>query len=216
MFRPTGYMIPALALLVLAQAVACARKEFRAESRPKPVERAADATAPVDVTDQESDPLPPIPASEPEVTDRNPPVNSADAPPSPASPALPAPPATVPVDGMNDDTASPMEERFLTRRTPVDLILSIDDSPSMNKEKDYLQNGVSRLLRELSSHNLDMRIHVIARDFSPPFDPAIRVYDYDIGSHDTISVVNQFLGAQQPLRPGAHLVLVIFSDDNGV
>ncbi|MCA9580723.1 MAG: VWA domain-containing protein [Myxococcales bacterium] len=124
-------------------------------------------------------------------------------------------------DGGDDSECLGVEVSSDVEIKPVDLILAIDASGSMNNELTTIQNNLNKFSSDVVANGADLRTVVITKKdyFSvpPPLgtDPSrYRFYESPVSSHDALAhVLAYFPQYKAFLRPNAVTHILVVSDD---
>jgi hypothetical protein len=135
-----------------------------------------------------------------------------------------------PVDDASAPEAACAATVAATTRTPVDLVMSIDQSGSMDDDIAKVRASVANLAADLSASGLDWRLIMIARVGSGPLEvcvpepvagprcaskaPRFLAVDKTVTSHDTLTVTLETLPRwTRILRQSAVKIFVPITDD---
>ena len=100
---------------------------------------------------------------------------------------------------------------------PFDVIITWDDSGSMNDKVTKMQNNVRDFVTNLDAKNANSKVVMMGVGFAFPTDlDNFRVVSRPIGSHNTLTYLSQYLQTASAVRQGAAIDVVMITDDNAV
>ena len=131
---------------------------------------------------------------------------------TPATSDATTPPAT----DSNTTAKEKLLEHFVgSSYRPFDIIITWDDSGSMDDKIAKLEKNVRDFVTELNDKKADFKVTMMGVGFAFPTDlDNFRVIEKPIGSHNSLTYLNDFIKSAGAVRDGAALDVVMITDDN--
>jgi len=109
-----------------------------------------------------------------------------------------------------------------TKVSPVDIVIALDTSGSMNEERAALEQNLNGFLAQIAktAGNVDYMAWILARPFNLTSnnDSKVEVVPTKVSSNDALMKLRDFVtgagGSSRPLRDQSQKQFVIISDDN--
>ncbi len=109
-----------------------------------------------------------------------------------------------------------------TKVSPVDIVIALDTSGSMNEERAALEQNLNGFLAQIAktAGNVDYMAWILARPFNltSNTDSKVEVVPTKVSSNDALMKLRDFVtgagGSSRPLRDQSQKQFIIISDDN--
>lgn len=142
-------------------------------------------------------------------------------------------PTTQPDGATTEVSGQRVVQTFIAQASrPVDIVMALDTSTSMDQEKIALERNISAFIDQMTKSHIDAQITMLAKTSNVtdphnyglvvnfPKNDRFRIVDQYIHSNDAISHLTNFFAGKYgfpfALRDNAVVEVIIISDDDGI